>query len=331
MINSNREGNVGISCRVVVGLAVALLSALAVAQTYPARPIRLIVPGPAGGTPDVLARIVQPGLSQALGQQLIVDNRAGAGGMIGTELAARASPDGYTLLWGGPGSLTIQPHLHKRLPFDPLNDFAPIGLVSTSPMLLLSSPSLPVKSVRELIALARKDPDKLNYASFGVGNLNHLAMEQLKSMAGVKLTHVAHKGSPPALAALLSGYVQLMFGSPPPVLDLIKSGRLRALGVTSAKRSPLLPEVPTISEAGVPGYEAGVWSGLLAPAKTPEAIIARLNGALVKVVLSPKVRSQLETQGSTPIASSPEEFAAFIRAESEKNAKLVKFSGAKAD
>lgn len=320
-----------ILCRAVAGIALALLPVLAGAQTYPARPIRLIVPGPASGTPDFLARIVQPGLSEALGQQLVVDNRAGAGGMIGTELVARASPDGYTLLWGGPGSLTIQPHLHKRLPFEPLRDFAPIGLVSTSPMLLLSNPSVPVKTVRELIELAGKEPDKLNYASFGVGNLNHLAMEQFKSMAGVKITHVAHKGSPPALTALLSGYVQLMFGSPPPVLDLIKAGRLRALGITSAKRSPLLPEVPTLSEAGVPGYEAGVWSGLLAPAKTPKAIIARLSNVLVKVALSPKVRAQFEVQGSTPVASSPEEFASFMRAESEKNAKLVKISGIKID
>lgn len=317
--------------RVVGGLAVALLPAFSTAETYPARPIRLIVPGPGGGTPDILARFVQPGLSQALGQQFVIDNRAGAGGMIGTELAARASPDGYTLLWGGPGSLTIQPHLHKSLPFDPLKDFAPIGLVATSPMLLLSNPSVPVKTVRELIALARKEPDTLNYASFGVGNLNHLAMEQFKSMAGVNLTHVAHKGSPPALASLISGDVHVMFGSPPPVLDLIKSGRLRALGVTSAKRSPLLPEVPTISEAGVPGYEAGVWSGLLAPAKTPEAIIARLNRALVKTALLPKTRSQFEAQGSGLVASSPEEFADFIRAESQKNAKLVKLSGIKVD
>lgn len=317
--------------RVVAGLAVALLPPLAAAQTYPAKPVRMIVPGPGGGTPDLLARIVQPGLSSLLGQQIVVDNRAGAGGMIGTELAARALPDGYTLLWGGPGSLTIHQHLYKRVPFDSLKDFAPISLVSKSPMLLLCHPAVPVKTIRELIALAKNAPDKLNYASFGVGNLNHLAMEQFKSMAGVRMTHVPYTGSPPALAALLSGYVDLLFGSPPSTLDFVRSGRLRALGITSAKRVPLVPQIPTIGEAGVPGYETGVWSGLLAPAKTPEAIIARLNDAVLKAVHAPKIRSQLEAQGSEPVASSPQEFAAFVRAESEKNAKLVMLSGIKAD
>lgn len=324
---------------VVAGLAVALAPVLAVAQSastgsgpaYPVKPIRLIVPGPAGGTPDVVARIVQPGLSQLLGQQIVMDNRPGAGGMIGTEAAAKALPDGYTLLWGGPGSLTILPHFHKHIAFDPLKDFAPISLVLTSPMLLLSNPTVPVKGVPDLIALARKQPDKLNYASFGVGNVNHLAMERFKSMAGIKVTHVAYNGSPPAQAALLSGYVDLMIASPPPVTDFIKAGRLRALGITGAKRSPFLPDVPTISEAGVPGYESGVWYGLLAPAKTPEAIITRLHSALVKAALSPKILSQLETQGSEPVGSRPEELAAFMRAESEKNAKLVKLSGLKVE
>ena len=316
---------------VAAACALALLPLSAPAQTYPSKPVRLIVPGPGGGTPDVLARIVQPGLSQLLGQQLVVDNRAGAGGLIGTELAARALADGHTLLWGGPGSLTILPHLHKQVPFDPMTDFAPVSLVSTSPMLLLSNPSVPARTVRELITLARTAPDKLNYASFGNGNVNHLAMELLKSMGGMKITHVAYNGSPAAQTALLSGYVDIMFGSPPPVLDFIKAGRLRALGISSPKRSPVLPDVPTIAEAGVPGYAAGVWSGLLAPAKTPKAIIDRVNAAIVKVALSPKVRAQFETQGSEPVASSPEEFAAFMRAESDKHGKLVKLSGIKVE
>ena len=325
-------------CRGAV-LALSLLPVLLAAQpattgsgpSYPAKPIRLIVPGPAGGTPDVLARIVQPELSQLLGQQAVIDNRAGAGGMIGTEVAARAIPDGYTLLWGGPGSLTILPHLNKQIPFDPLRDFAPISLVFMGPMLLLTNPSVPVKTVRELIALAKREPDKLNYASFGNGNVNHLAMEQLKTMTSIKILHVPHKGSPPAQAALLSGYVDLMFGSPPPVLDYLKSGRLRALGITSMKRSTLMPDIPTISEAGVPGYESGVWSALLAPARTPEAVVVRLNAALVKVAVSEKIRSQIETQGSQPVASTPAELAAFMRAESDKNAKLVKLSGIRVD
>ncbi len=320
-----------ILCGVLGGLAVALLPALVAAQTYPAKPIRVIVPGPAGGTPDLLARIVQPGLSHLLGQQLVIDNRAGAGGMIGTELAARAGPDGYTLLWGGPGSLTILPHFHKHVPFNPLEDFAPISLVSTGPMLLLTHPSFPARTVQELIALARAKPGTLNYASFGIGNVNHLAMEQFKSMAGVNITHVAYKGSPLALVALLNGSMDVMFSSPPSTLDFVRSGRLLALGVTSEKRSPLLPEVPTISEAGVRDYESGVWSGLLAPAKTPKAIVASLHGALVKAVLSPKVRAQFEIQGSDPVAGSPGQLATFMRAESEKNAKLVKVSGIQVD
>ena len=319
------------------GLAALLLPAIAAGQTaspvpaYPAKPIRLIVPGPAGGNPDVVARIVQPGLAQLLGQQLVVDNRAGAGGMIGTELATKAVPDGYTLLWGGPGSLTILPHFHKHVTFDPLADLAPISLVLKNPMLLLSNPTVPVKSVQDLIALAKKQPDKLNYASFGVGNVNHLSMERFKSMAGVKITHVAYTGSPPAQTALLSGYVDLMIASPPPVMDFVRAGRLRALGITSATRSALMPDVPTIAEAGVPGYESGVWYALLAPAKTPKPIIALLNGALLKVVHSPKIRPQLEAQGAAPAGSAPEEAAAFIRAESQKNAQLVREAGLKVE
>lgn len=318
-------------CRIGAALSVLLPLPPAAAQTYPDKPIRVIVPVPAGGTPDVVARMVAPGLSTLLGQQLVIDNRGGAGGLIGAELAAKAVPDGYTVFFSSPGSLTILPHLQKQVAYDTLRDFAPISLVSIGPFLLITHPSVPVRTVKELIALAKADPGKLNYASAGSGAANHLAMELFKSMAGVNITHVPYKGAPQAVTDLIGGSVNLMFNSIPPVLQHIKTGRLRLLGVASAKRSPQLPDVPTINEAGVPGYEAITWFGLLAPAKTPKAIISRLNEATVKVVHAPDLKSQLEILGYDPVGSSPEAFAAFIRAESQKYAKVVKFSGAKVD
>ena len=320
-----------IRCRVFIMAAAMLLPQLAAAQAYPDKPIRVIVPVPAGGTPDVVARMVQPGLSSLLGQQLVIDNRGGAGGLIAAELAAKAIPDGYTLFFSSPGSLTILPHLRKQVPYDALKDFAPVSLVSIGPFLLITHPAVPVKTVKELIALAKSEPGKLNYGSAGNGSANHLAMELFKSMAGVNITHVPYKGAPQAVTDLIGGYVNLTFNSIPPVLQHIKAGRLKLLAVASARRSPQLPEVPTVSEAGVPGYEAITWFGLLAPAKTPKAIMVRLNDAMVSVVRAPELKSQLEIQGYDPVGSSAAEFAAFIRAESEKYAKAVKLSGAKVD
>ena len=300
-------------------------------QAYPDKPIRVIVPVPAGGTPDVVARMVQPGLSNLLGQQLVIDNRGGAGGLIGAELAAKAVPDGYTLFFSSPGSLTILPHLQKHVAYDTLRDFAPVSLVSIGPFLLLTHPTVPAKTVQELLALAKAEPGKLNYASAGSGAANHLAMELFKSMAGVNITHVPYKGAPQAVTDLIGGFVNLMFNSIPPVMQHVKAGRLKLLGVSSATRSPQLPDVPTVSEAGVPGYESITWFGLLAPARTPAAIVARLNGVMVKVVHAPAMKLQLETQGYDAVGSSAAEFTAFIRAESEKYAKVVKQSGAKVD
>ena len=318
--------------RGVVALLVAALASLsALAQTYPDKPIRVIVPVPAGGTPDVVARMVTPGLSSLLGQQLVVDNRGGAGGLIGAEMAAKAIPDGYTLFFSSPGSLTILPHLQKHVNYDTLRDFLPVSLVSVGPFLLITHPSVPVKTVKELLALAKAEPGKLNYASAGNGAANHLAMELFKSMAGVNLTHIPYKGAPQAVTDLIGGSVNLMFNSIPPALPHIKSGRLRLIAVSSAKRSPQLPDAPTVSEAGVAGYESITWFGLLAPAKTPPAIVARLHRELVKVVRAPEMRAQLELQGYDPVGGSPAEFAAFIRAESAKYAKVVKLSGAKID
>ncbi|MGE5525783.1 MAG: Bug family tripartite tricarboxylate transporter substrate binding protein [Rhodospirillaceae bacterium] len=310
---------------------VALGVSAACAAAYPEKPIRVIVPTPAGGTPDVVARMVTPGLASALGQQMVVDNRGGAGGLIGAELAARATPDGYTLLLSSPGPLTILPHLQQKIAYDPQKDFAPIGLISVGPFLLITHPSVPAKTVKELIALAKAQPNKLNYASAGNGAANHLAMELFKSMAGVQINHVPYKGAPQAVTDVLAGHMNMMFNSIAPVIQHIHAGRIRVLGIGGTKRSPQLPEVPTISEAGVPGYEAVSWFGLLAPAHTPKPIVMQLNQVLTKVVQRPETRTQFETQGADPVGSSPEEFGALIRRESQRYAKVVKSSGAKVD
>ena len=297
------------------------------AQQYPDRPVRVILGVPAGGTPDVLARTVIPGMAEVLGQSLVVDNRGGAGGRIGAELAAHAAPDGYTLFMTSPGALTIAQHIIKGLPYDPLKDFAPISLIATGPFLLIVNPSVPAKNVKELIALAKAEPGKLNYASSGSGTPNHMAMELFKSMAGVDFTHVPYKGAPLALIDLLGGRVSLTMNSIAPVLANLKAGKLRALGIADRKRSPLLPDVPPIMEAGVPGYESGSWMGLLAPAKTPPKILAKVGEAAMKTVASPDVRSKLESIGALPVGDTPKQFAARIKLEYDQAAKLVKTAG----
>jgi tripartite-type tricarboxylate transporter receptor subunit TctC len=311
----------------VIAACAAMLPALAAAQDYPARPIRLILGVPAGGTPDVLARTVIPAMSELLGQSLVVDNRGGAGGRIGAELAAHAAPDGYTFLMTSPGALTIAPHITKGLAYDPLKDLAPISLVASGPFLLIVHPSVPAKSVKEMIALGKAEPGKYNYSSAGSGTPNHMAMELFKSMAGVNYTHVPYKGAPQAVTDLLGGRVSLTMNSIPPVLAHIRAGKLRPLGVAGTQRSPQLPEVPTIIEAGVPGYESGSWMGLLAPAKTPAKIIARMAEVTVKAVNMPETRKRLEEQGAVPVANTPKEFAARIRKEHEQAAMIVKTAG----
>ena len=309
-----------------------VFAAAAAAQGYPEKPVRVIVPVPAGGTPDVVARMVLPGLAAQLGQQLVVDNRGGAGGMIGAELAAKAVPDGYTLFFASPGSLVILPHLQKKVAYDSLRDFAPVSLVTVGPFLLIAHPSLPAKTVKELLALAKAEPGRINYASAGNGAANHLAFELFKSMAGIDITHVPYKGAPQAVTDLIGGSgVSLMFNSIPPAIQHIRAGRLRLLGVSTAKRSPQLPDVPTISESGVPGYESITWFGLLAPARTPAPILARLNERIVKVVRAPELKAQLEVQGYEPVGGSAADFAAFMRGEYDKYARVVKLSGAKVD
>jgi tripartite-type tricarboxylate transporter receptor subunit TctC len=311
-------------------IVMALLASLAGAQGYPAKPVRVILSVPAGATPDVTARLVTPGVASVLGQPLVVDNRPGAGGLIGAEIAAKAAPDGYTVFISSPGALTILPHLRK-VPYDTLKDFTPVGLISVGPFVLITHPSLPARSVKELIALAKAQPGKLNYASAGNGVANHLAMELFKQMAGVDITHVPYKGAPQAVTDVLAGHMNMMFNSIAPIVAHIRAGRVRVLGIASAKRSPQLPDVPTVGEAGVPGFEAENWFGMFAPAATPRRIVTRLNEALVRVVRSPEIQKQFALLGADAVGSSPEEFAAFVRRDMEKYAKVVRIAGAKLD
>jgi len=313
------------------GLAAAIFFAAGIAAAdYPDRPIRVILSVPAGATPDVTARLVGPGMSEQLGQQLVMDNRGGAGGMIGAELVAKALPDGYTLFIASPGALTILPHMRK-VSYDTLKDFAPIGLISSGPFLLITHPSVPATNVKELIALAKAKPGGLSYASAGNGVANHLAMELFKYMAKVDIVHVPYKGAPQAVTDVLAGHMNMTFNSIAPVLAHVKSGRVRALGISSLKRSPQLPEIPTIAEAGVPGFEAENWFGMFAPAGTPKPVVKRVSDALVKVVRGSDVKSKFEALGADPVGSTPEAFAAFLRRDMQRYATVVKVSGAKID
>ena len=307
-------------------LVVLLLAgaAPAWAQDYPRKPVKLIVPFAPGGGNDTVARAIALQLSAHFGQQVIVDNRAGAGGMVGAELAARAAPDGYTLFLGGVGSHAVNPNLHAKLPYDPVRDFAPITLIASAPSVLVVHPSVPAANIGEFTALAKAQPGKLNYASNGNGSSAQLAAVLYESMAGVQMVHVPYKGLSPALVDLLAGEVQAMFSSIVAIVPHIRAGRLRALAVTGKKRSALLPAVPTLAESGLPGYEAGSWYGILAPAGTPRAIVARLHDEILKVLNQPEVRERLAGEGAEAIGSTPEEFAAHIGAELSRMAALVR-------
>ena len=299
------------------------------ATDYPTKPVRVIIPVPAGGTIDVLGRLIAPAMSQLLGQQIVVDNRGGAGGLIGAELAARAAPDGYTMMMCSQGPITILPHLQKNVPYDTLRDFAPVSLISTGPYLLVTQPGAPFKTVKELIAAAKAEPGKINYASAGSGAPNHLASELFKNMAGINLVHVPYKGAPQSVTDVLGGHVRLNLGSIPPLLPHVKAGRLRAMGVSSLKRVPQLPDLPTISEAGVPGYEFSAWFGMVAPAKVAPAVITRLHDTVTRALRSPETATQFETQGAIALGNTPAEFGAYIKREYDSNARIVKVAGLK--
>jgi tripartite-type tricarboxylate transporter receptor subunit TctC len=314
-----------------LGAMFACIALGAFAQSYPSRPIRLVVPFPAGGTTDILAREAAQKLTEALGQAVVVDNRPGAAGNIGSDLVAKSAPDGYTLLMGTVGTHAINPSLYSKMPYDHVKDFAPVVLVAGVPNVLVVNPTLPVNSVADLIKLAKDKPGQINFASSGSGTSIHLSGELFKTMAGVDMTHVPYKGSSPALTDLIGGQVQIMFDNLPSALPQIKGGRLRAIAVTSLKRAPVLPDIPTINESGLPGFEASSWFGVLAPAGTPAAIVARINTEVNKWLQSADAREKLLGQGAEAAGGSPERFANHIRAESEKWAKVVKVSGAKVD
>ncbi len=301
------------------------------ADAYPAKPIRFVVAFPPGGGTDIIARSIAQKLSDRLAQQVVVDNRPGAGGNIGTDIVAKAAPDGYTMLMGSAGPLAINASLFASMPFDPVRDLAPVTLAASTPNVLVVHPSLKAATVKELIALARAHPGGINFASSGHGTPAHLAGELFNSMAGVKLVHVPYKGAAPALADLLGGQVQLMFSTMPPALPHVKDGKLRALAVTSAKRSPAAPDLPTVDEIALPGFEANTWHGAMVPARTPAAIVARLNREIVAILHLPDVVERFSSQGAEALGSTPEEFAAYIRSETLKWAKVVRDSGAKAE
>jgi tripartite-type tricarboxylate transporter receptor subunit TctC len=309
-------------------LLVCLIAALPLgAQDYPRRPVRLIVPFPPGGGNDIVARAVAQELGKSLGQQLVVDNRAGAGGAIGAELAARSPADGYTLFLGGVGSHVVNPSLHAKLSYDPIRDFAPVTLIASAPSVLVVNPSLQATSIAEFTALAKANPGKLNYASNGNGSSAQLAAVLYESMAGVRMVHVPYKGVAPALVDLMSGEVQLMFGTLVAILPHIKAGRLRALAVTGRNRSAPLPEVPTLAESGLPGYEAGSWYGILAPAGTPGAIVARLNAEINAAIRQPEVRERLAAEGAEVLGGTPGDFASHIKAELSRMGRLMREAG----
>jgi tripartite-type tricarboxylate transporter receptor subunit TctC len=302
------------------------------AQDYPNRPITLIVPYSAGGGNDVMARVAAEKMSRTLGQQIVIENRGGAGGSIATRQGARATPDGYTLTLSGTGTLAINPTLYPNVGYDPRKDFAPVGLIGTSALVVLVNPSIPVTSIKELIAYAKANPGKLSFASAGTGSGIHLAAEYFKVQAGIEMTHVPYKGSGPALQDLVGGHVALYFSSMPPAIGLIKEGKVRALAVTGPKRSAIMPELPTVAEAGdMPGFEAVLHYGIVAPAGTPKPIIEKLNAALRAAVMSDELKTKLAADGTEPLASTPEEHAVDIDREETKWSAIVRKSGAKAE
>ena len=315
----------------IAALSAGLFLQSAQAKTYPDRPIRLVIPFPPGGGSDITGRTIAQKLGEALGQQVVADNRGGAGGNIGTDIVAKAVPDGYTICMALSGPFSINGSLLGKLPFDPLKDFALITLAGATPNLLVAHPSLAAHTVKELIALAKASPGKINFASSGLGTPAQLAGELFNTMAGVKLVHVPYKGASPALTDLLAGQVQLMFSTMPPSLPQVKAGKLKAIAVTSAKRSVTTPELPTIAEAGLPGFEAITWYGMAAPAGTPPAIVKKLNAEVVKLLHLPDVKERLLATGTEASGTTPEEFATYIKSETVKWAKVIKASGARAD
>jgi len=320
--------------RCVTLLGASLLAFNAAAQSaasYPGRPIRMIVPSAPGSGPDIMARAIGQKITEAFGQQVIIDDKPGAGGIIGSEAAAKSAPDGYTLIMANAGSHAVNASLYAKLPYDPVKDFAPITLVSSAPNILIVHPSLPVKSVKDLIALAKSKPGQLAFGSGGNGSTAHLSGEMFKTMAGIDIVHIPFKGSPGAVLAVIAGQIAMAMPNIPPALPHVKTGKLKALAVTTAKRAAAVPGLPTVAESGLPGYEATAWFGVLAPAGTPRDIIDRLNGVIVKSLRAAEMQQRLQADGAEAAGGTPEDFAAVIRRDIAKWAVVVKKSGARAE
>ncbi len=301
------------------------------ARNYPDKPIRLIVPYPPGGTADLLARVIGQRLADNFANSVVIDNRGGAGGNIATEMVGRAEPDGYTLLLCNAPVLAINPTLYKKVSFDPIRDFAPASPIAEVPLFLVLHPSVPVKSLDEFIAFVKSKRGDINYASGSIGSTTHLAAELFKTMAKVQMNHIPYKGSGPALAAMVAGEVTIMFELMPSAMPFVKAERLRAIAVTSAKRSALMPNLPTIAETGLPGYEVASWFGIAAPAGTPKAVVSKLNAEIMTIVKTPEMQTRLASLGAQPMTMAPEEFSGFIKSEIQKWTKVVRDSGARAD
>jgi tripartite-type tricarboxylate transporter receptor subunit TctC len=316
---------VAVLCTVALNCAIG--HATAADTSYPSRPIRIVDPFPPGGPSDIVGRSLSQKLTEAFGQTVVIDNRGGASGIVGCEIVANAPPDGYTLLLGPSGALTIQPTINPKMPFDPQRDFATVTQLTSGPQVIAVHPSVPAKTVQELVALAKAKPGQLNYASGGSGTANHLAAEIFKLAAGVDIVHIPYKGTGPAMTSVLSGEAQMIVSSLLPALPHVKSGKLRALAVTSSSRTAAVPDVPTAAESGLPKFETSSWHGILVPAKTPRAVVTRLHDAIYKVLHLPDVRERLTSQGLNVVASTPQEFAGFIKAETAKYARVIKQLG----
>ena len=314
------------------GMLLTLAATAAQAQAYPARPIRFVVPYAPGGPLDLIARAIGQKLTEATGQPVVVDNKPGAGGNIGADIVAKAAPDGYTIVMGAVATHAINPTLYPKIPYDPVKDFTPVAMVAVVPNVLVVNPTLPVKSVKELIDFAKAKPSYLNFASGSTGSTGHLAGELFNALAGVQMVHIPYKGGAPAMADLLAGQVQLMFDNLANALPQVKAGKLRALAVTTAQRSAFAPDLPTLAEAGVPGFDLTTWFGIFLPGNAPRDIVLRLNTEINKALSAPDMKDRLEKMGAEPPANNtPERFAAFIKVEFDKYARVIKASGAKVE
>ena len=313
--------------RMVIAAWLALAISAACAQSYPNRPVRWVVPFPPGGSADIMGRMIGQDLSKALGQQVVIENRAGGSAIVGAEYVAKAAPDGYTVLQANVSQMTIHPSLYAKLPYDPVRDFAPVTVLGIVSSVVVTTPALPVRTIGDLIALARKRPGQLNFTSSGAGASTHLTGELLKQRAGISMTHINYKGSGPALTDVMAGFVEIMFENLPSALPFIQSGKLKVLAVTGKERSPVLPAVPTLAESGFPGFDMVSWQALVAPAATPKPVIDRLHADLVRVLTSAQMKEKLFGLGTEVVANTPEQFAQYIREETSKWSKIVREAG----